>query len=166
MNQRIFKMGITALTLVAITTSVMAPAAEAGRRRGGRHKGQAECGSRNRQSDYGSGYGRGRDRGRGRTVEIRRGGDTGAVLAGIIGGIALGSALSRASDCEPDYAYVDPYCGERFASLDAYRANFRHHRHPRVIRVIEVDSGRCVNSYRYNQGRWCDAEEWDEDYED
>lgn len=177
MSQRIFRLGITALTLAAITSSVVAPAAEAGRHRAGRYRVRTECGSAVRHSDSGGGYGHRRGRGRGcdrGRIEIHSE-HTGAVLAGILGGIALGAVLSNASDRQPDCAssdrqpdciYVDPYCGERFASLDDYHADFCHHRHPRVVRLIEVDSGRCLNTYRYTEGRWCDAEEWEEDYED
>ena len=81
--------------------------------------------------------------------------DSGAapLLAGFIGGLILGATVSHAAP-PPDYYYYDPYCHERFASLEIYREHVWRHEHPRVVRVIEVGSGDCAYSYRYDSGAW------------
>jgi hypothetical protein len=37
------------------------------------------------------------------------------------------------------YVYVDRYCGERFATLDVYRAHCHSHGHPAAIDIVEID---------------------------
>ena|SRR2546426_8652039 len=100
-----------------------------------------------------------------RVIEVRSSSCGLPAFAGFIGGLALGTALSNAPepDYHHDYYYYDPYCGERFASLEIYRAHLRYHRHPRIVRVIDVDSGDCVHTYCYRHGDWAD---WDEDCDD
>jgi hypothetical protein len=94
------------------------------------------------------------------TYIVRRGG-AGPVIAGFLGGLFLGASLASAA---PDgYAYFDPYCHESFATLDLYYGHLCRHHHPRVVRVIEVESGRCIHSYRYHDGDW---EGWDGEDED
>ena len=67
---------------------------------------------------------------------------------------------------EPEYYYYDPYCGERFSSLDSYGSHVCGHHHPRIVQVISVDTGRCVHVYRYDHGRWEDQDgDWDQDDE-
>ena len=95
----------------------------------------------------------------------------GPVLAGLIGGFILGTAVSHASDRNyhpapvRTYRYYDPSCDETYASLDECRMHFREHRRsPRVIRVIEVSSGECVRTMRYDDGDWReDDRDWRED---
>lgn len=97
----------------------------------------------------------------------------GPVLAGLIGGFILGTAVSHsshASDCNYHpapvraYRYYDPSCDETYASLDECRMHFREHRRsPRVIRVIEISSGECVRTMRYDDGDW---REYDRDSRD
>ena len=84
------------------------------------------------------------------------------VLAGIFGGIILGTAIANASAPHPvyaaEYAYYDPYCRVSYASLDQCRAHFAHHPGPRIVRVIDVSSGQCVHAYQ-----WCDGwRDWDD----
>lgn len=89
------------------------------------------------------------------------------VVAGILGGLILGAAIAHAGSPPPDYYYWDPYCERRFASLEVYRGHFGRHHHPRVVRVIEVDSGRCAYSYRWHEGAWhrWDDGRWDDRYD-
>ena len=79
-------------------------------------------------------------------------------IAGFLGGLFLGATLAHAAPA--GFSYYDPYCGERFGSLEIYRAHLHHHHHPRIVRVIELESGDCVHTYRYQQGRWDD---WDDE---
>ena len=103
----------------------------------------------------------------------------GSTLAGFLGGIAVGAILtsavqSRAGDhaqypqpayCpppEPRYSYEDPFCRERFESLDLYMAHARHHcRHALVAQVIDNRDGDCVDVVRFDDGRWesCDRDD-------
>lgn len=149
MSPRISKFAITTLTLAALATAIVAPAAEAGRRYK-RHDGPSRVHHPKR------GHGPKHTR----VVEVHRVSNGGAVLAGIIGGIALGAVLANAADDPPRHVYVDPYCDERYTSLDVYQTHCHRHDHPKVVRVIEVGSGRCVSTYRYREGRWCEAPEW------
>jgi hypothetical protein len=100
-----------------------------------------------------------------RVIEVRSSSCGLPALAGFIGGFALGTAFSSAP--EPSYHhyyYYDPYCDERFASLEIYRTHLRDCRHPRIVRVIDVDTGDCVHTYRYRHGGWVDCDEdWDDD---
>jgi hypothetical protein len=68
----------------------------------------------------------------------------------------IGSALANASAPAygPAHYYWDPWCHERFTSLGIYRSHFRYHHHPRVVRVISVESGACVDSYAWHDGDW------------
>jgi len=70
-----------------------------------------------------------------------------------LGGLVLGAVISNAAHADP-YFYADPYCDARFLSLDAYHAHLRYHQHPRVVHVIEVDSGRWVDSYTWYGDGW------------
>ncbi len=108
----------------------------------------------------GVGHGRGVER-----VVIReRSSSAAPVLAGLIGGFILGSAVN--SNSHPVvvherhvyrsrpvvvYRYYDPYADVWFDSLDD--CEFRHGG-PRVIQVIDVRSGREVRRIRYHDGRW------------
>src|SRR5258706_269458 len=55
----------------------------------------------------------------------------------------------RQSYCPPpgdEYSYEDPYCRERFASLDLCLAHARHEcEHEIVVRVIDDRDGDCVD---------------------
>ncbi len=86
------------------------------------------------------------------------------VIAGLIGGFILGSAVSSNAHpvmvherryCAPRpvvvYRYYDPYGDDWYDSLD--QCEFRHGG-PRIIQVIDVRSGREVRRMRFHQGRW------------
>lgn len=99
-------------------------------------------------------------------------------FAGFVGGLILGSALTHAAVvaappppqawCPPPpvYDFVDPYCHERFESLDAYAAHLRCAPHPAVAMVIDEGTGRCVGEQVWWDGRWCERDaprDWDDD---
>jgi hypothetical protein len=92
-------------------------------------------------------------------------------LAGFIGGLVVGTVLSNAlppAPPPPVYEYYDPYCHRNFVTVEAYDEHLFTHRHPRSAEVIEVHSGRCVDTMVWRDGRWCSRddhpayEEWDE----
>jgi len=93
-----------------------------------------------------------------RVVYYQRHSDAAPLFAGLIGGLVIGSALAHASEHAyapaPDDYYWDPYCHERFASLAIYRSHFRYHHHPRVVRVISIETGSCVGGYHWYDGEW------------
>jgi hypothetical protein len=154
------------LLLVAFAATTIAPAAEARHHKSRRYKSRGySCEAPVRTSAR---------------FEYRsRHSDAVPLLAGLIGGFALGTVLAKADGhdrpdygryheraYEPDYSYYDPYCQESFASLDIYRSHLRYHRHPTVVRVIVVDTGECVDTYRYQQGRWVDCGDGDYGYDE
>ena len=97
-----------------------------------------------------------------------RGSSAGPAIAGFIGGLIIGNVLAQAAPppayCAPardygyrdPYCYYDPYCRETFVSLEAYGAHLDCTRHPAIVRVIEVDNGRCVGERAWRDGRWRD----------
>ena len=99
---------------------------------------------------------------------------TGPALAGLIGGFLLGAAVSanahpvfvHAHYCPRPvvaYRYYDPYGDDWYDSLDQCCAG---HRHPRIIQVIDVRSGREVRTLRYHDGGWCRVSgDYDYDFE-
>ena len=97
------------------------------------------------------------------SVYIVRRSSAGPAIAGFLGGLFLGATLAHAAPA--GFSYYDPYCDERFVSLEIYRAHLRYHRHPRIVRVIALDSGDCVGTYHDRYRRWQDWDEqdWDED---
>jgi hypothetical protein len=126
--------GTAVLLAVALATSLLAPAAEAGHRRPHRRG----------------------------PVVIERHSDAGAVI-GFLGGLVLGTVIANAQAppspvCEragdPDYDYYDPWCRESFGTLDRYERHLDRHRHPRRAEVVDERSGRCVDTVRWYEGRW------------
>jgi hypothetical protein len=125
------------------------------------------------------------DRGHGRTKRGRTGGpgvvcvahrgpyfverhpDAGAIV-GFLGGLMVGSILSSTPPPPPRYEYYDPYCQRDFVTVGTYERHLRYHRHLRAVEVIEVHSGRCVDTMDWRDGRWCSRndhpryEEWTE----
>ena len=95
---------------------------------------------------------------------IERHSDTGAIV-GFLGGLVLGSMLSSAPPPPPPpvYEYYDPYCRERFDTLEAYDEHLYDHRHPRRAEVLEVHSGRCVDTLDWRDGRWHSRDDQDRD---
>jgi hypothetical protein len=96
--------------------------------------------------------------------------DKHALLAVLITLVAVGSILSNASTPPPPpvYEYEDPFCHRSFGSLEAYERHLGYHRHPCSVEVIEVHSGRCVDTLDWRDGRWYSQddhpryEEWTE----
>ena len=111
-----------------------------------------------------------------RVVARQHSSSVGPVLAGLVGGFILGSAVS--SNAHPvvvqerryssrqvaGYRYHDPYCDQWYDSIDD--CEFRGHRHPRIVQVIDVCSGRQVQTLRRHDGRWQDYDDDDQDFED
>jgi hypothetical protein len=99
------------------------------------------------------------------TYVVRRSSSAGPVVAGFLGGLFLGAVLANAAPA--GYAYYDPYCHERFASLSVYRAHSARFHHAGVVRVVAIDGGSCAGTYRYDErcGRYdYDREQsWQED---
>jgi hypothetical protein len=86
----------------------------------------------------------------------------GPAIAGLIGGFLLGTAMS--ANAQPVivhehyrphpvvvYRYYDPYGDDWYDSLDQCESG---HRHPRIIQVIDVRSGRQVRTLRFHDGGW------------
>jgi hypothetical protein len=151
-----FTRWMTAALVAAIVLATVAPAAQADRRHR-RYKG----GDRGYTTRVVT-----RHHGPGNVYVVRRS-SAGPAIAGFLGGLVLGATLAHAA---PDgYVYDDPYCDERFFSLEIYRSHLRHHPHPRVVRVIERESGHCVNTWHDHDGDWreCDGHDrhgrgWDD----
>jgi hypothetical protein len=132
---------LAALLISSIVLATVAPAANADRGRRYKHREPERRSHVVHRSVYGS-----------PRVVVRE--SNGApLLAGLIGGLILGAAVSHAAP-PPQYYYYDPYCHERFATLEIYGSHFHRHHHPRVVRVMETRSGQCAWNYRYDQGNW------------
>jgi hypothetical protein len=156
---------VTGLVLAGILATTLAPAAEADRRsHRDRNHGHDRV-VRYKRSHHGHGHGS--------TYVVRRS-NAGPVIAGFLGGLFLGATLANAAPA--GYDYYDPYCHERFASLDRYHWHLRRHRHPKVIRVVEVrrttryverDANRDYGDDRYDRddgdGTWSDDRDWERD---
>ena len=91
-----------------------------------------------------------------RVVYVERRSDAAPLVAGLIGGLIIGSAIAHATspEYEPAHYYWDPWCHERFSSLRAYHLHTRHHHHPRVVRVIAIENGDCIDTWRWYDGGW------------
>ena len=166
-SNRVMRNALAGLLIGTVGLASLVPAAEA---RGHYSDGGRIGGYRVVRYGYGPRY-----------VEIHRGHSSALpAFAGFLGGLALGSVIGhssarreyvvqRGNDCAPqqaEYYYYDPYCGERFSSLDSYGSHVCGHHHPRIVQVISVDTGRCVHVYHYYRGRWEDQDgDWDEDDE-
>ena len=150
-----WKRWTAAALLVIVTAAAGAPVAEAGshKYRKGKHKYRA---ARYERHDGRSQGRRGPYRAR---YEHKRSGSSNDLIAGLIIGTAVGATLARGSQPvyaapPPDQYYYDPYCRDRFSSLDSYRSHCGRHDHPKIVRVIEIESGDCSGSYRWDDGRW------------
>lgn len=127
-----------------------------------------------------AGHGRGRYKtvapsrwnGYGQRVIVRES-SAAPLVAGLIGGFLLGTAVSNAHsapvvthervyvESAPTYRYYDPYCDEWFVSLSAFREHSWHDRHPAVVRVFATNGGPCVRTMRWSEGAWCDVRDRD-----
>lgn len=56
------------------------------------------------------------------------------------------------------YGYWDPYCDDRFSTLDAYLVHARYEHHPCVVELVELRTGDPVCRYEYGGDGWelCD----------
>ncbi len=145
----IVKRGLGVLLLVCLAAASVAPAAQAGRGNGpGHYRGEARGHFRGPRVAHGWFGG---------PIVIERHSDAGPAIAGFLGGLVLGAVLSNAQPAPPPppvYEYFDPYCQERFGSLTAYESHLRYHDHPWVIDVVDAHSGRCVDTYVWQDGHW------------
>ena len=89
-----------------------------------------------------------------RVVYYERSSNAAPLFAGLIGGLVIGAALAHATPPPPDHYYWDPWCHARFGSVALYHSHVRHHHHPRVLRVISVESGDYLDTWRWNDGGW------------
>jgi hypothetical protein len=141
---------VTGVLLAAIVMATVAPAAQADRRNKRYKPGKHGYPTRvvTRYHSPGSVY-------------VVRRSRPGPIIAGFLGGLFLGATLARSAPA--GYYYYDPYCGERFTSLEFYGTHRHRHSHPRIVRVIERDSGHHVRTYHYRNGDWQDRdhENWD-----
>ena len=114
-----------------------------------------------------------------RVIEYRRSSGGGSTLAGFLGGLAVGAIITSAAQShasaqvhyvqpaycpepEPRYCFEDPYCRERFASLELYAAHARcHGHHALVAQVIDNRDGNCIDVIRFTDGQWesCDRDD-------
>lgn len=133
-----------------VVLATFAPAADAARAR--RHKGPGSS-ITTRVVTHGHGPG---------SVYVVRRSGAGPAIAGFLGGLFLGATLSHAAPA--GFVYHDPFCDQGFVSLEIYRTHLRHHRHPRIVRVLARDSGDCLRMCYYRNGTWHDWDEhdWDE----
>ena len=131
--------GMAGVLVAAIVLATVAPAAQADHRRGRRYKGGYETRVVTRYHSPGSVY-------------VVQRSSTGPAIAGFLGGLFLGATLAHAAPA--GYIYHDPYCSESFVTLEVYRSHLRHHHHPRIVRVIERDTGICAHTYHYDNGGW------------
>ena len=171
---------LAALLAGVIALGTLAPAAEAGRGHGrGKSKRYKDASCETRVVRHG----------RHSRVVVRErshGGELGAFFGGLILGAVVSNAAasanersydppSRDRDYDRSYArpadnyYYDAYCDVRYDSFGECESHYRHSRHPQVIQVIEIRSGRTIDRCHYEDGRWRDNEgRWDADrrYED
>lgn len=156
MNRQLHpRRAVAILMLGVLATSMVAPVAEAGNGRG--HDRRYKRGPVVREVRYSSPF----HAGPGATY-VRRQSNAGPVLAGILGGIVLGAAISNAQPAAQfGYSYWDPYCEDSYVSLSSYGSHIRRRDHPTVVRVIETRSGNYVrdlswrdNAWREYQGDW------------
>ena len=169
--------------LAAMTLSAIAPAAYAGNGRGrGNHK-YRRGEVRYSQPSY-SYYPTRRVAYRSYPTRVHsyptrvyhRGSGAAPVIAGFIGGLAIGAILGS-SHAQPAYAqpyryddrdvyYVDPYADRSYASLSVYVSNTERCEHPRLVRVIDRRSNHCVRTIRYSDGGWQDCGRGNGGYDD
>jgi hypothetical protein len=148
---------LAVMLLVALASASLAPAALADRGHGRTKRGRADGPRVVRMVHRGPYF-------------IERHSDAGAIV-GFLGGLVVGSILSSAPPPPPPppvYEYYDPYCRRSFPTIEVYDQHLDYHRHPRSAEVIEVHSGRCVDTLDWRDGRWCSQddhpryEEWTE----
>ena len=158
MKVKTLKRCIGGFALAAFAVAVLTPAAQADHGRSRRYKGMPGYGPPPVVTRH-AGYAPYR-------VYSERHSSAAPLVAGLIGGFILGNAVAHAAPpvaVHASYEYYDPYCREDFASLDLYRSHLYRHHHPRIVRVIEIDDGACVDTYRWHDGGWRSYDDEDED---
>ena len=98
----------------------------------------------------------------------------GPAIAGLVGGFLLGQAYGHGHtnhvivrNSPPQrYRYYDPYDDEYYSSLDDCPTSYGPHHQTRYVRVIEISSGRCVDSMQWADGNWrsCDQGQYSRNY--
>ena len=136
------------ILLTALALGALAPAADAGQGRGNGHRRYRGNEDRYVRAGYPV-----------RRVVVQHHSDNlGPALVGFIGGLVVGSAIHShpvyASAPPPECDYYDSYCDERFSSMSDYDYHLRNHHHPRVVLVVNINSGECVGGRRWHDGRW------------
>lgn len=160
--QRTVSIGMLAVTAILL----MAPMAQAGngRNNGRRYKGVHRSSHRVSQPQHS------------RVVYSRssRHSNAAPIIAGVIGGFILGSAIGNAHARpvvrervvvrEARHRYYDPYCEQYYDTLDECRLASRDHRHAHIVQVIDSRRDECVETLRWERGGWqqCD-DDWRDD---
>ena len=63
-------------------------------------------------------------------------------------------AITFASGPPPGYYYYDPYCDERFTSLDLYLSHAHGCRHPCSIEAVSYETGDVDYTYAWDGDSW------------
>jgi hypothetical protein len=137
-----------------MTLASLAPVAEAAHGKKWRKKNRHE--TRVVIRDYAPSY-RHAPRYRSSRYVVRRS-NSGAIIAGFIGGLFLGATIANAAPA--GYTYYDPYCHDHYSSLNTYYSHCRSHRHPHEVQVVAVRTDHRYDD-RYRDRQWCDdCERW------
>lgn len=99
-------------------------------------------------------------------IRDRHHGGAGPALAGLVGGLIIGAAISnahpvmahdyRCAPARPRYRYEDAYSNRWWDTLDECTDAAWGHHGPRVIRVVEFGSDECVRTLYWHHGHWSD----------
>jgi hypothetical protein len=100
--------------------------------------------------------------------------DGGSALAGFIGGMVIGAALSHphpvvVHECAPPppvYRYEDAWSSRWWDSIDGCRDAAYDRHGPRVIRVVNVHSGACVRTLYWKHDHFVADDDRDADWDD
>jgi hypothetical protein len=175
---------VTGLLLAAMTTTTLAPVAEAGSKRKWRdrdHRSEERYrGDRDgRSRGDRDGKWRSRDWDKRRVREVRyvertyhrpayrssrygtyvvRRSNAGPVIAGFIGGLFLGATLANTPP--RGYDYYDPYCHQRFSTLNQFHREAYAHRHTHELRVVSCESEWGCRGGHHSDGHG----HWHDDY--
>ena len=165
---------VTGGLLAAMTLTAIVPAAYADRGKGRGHGNKKWRRTEVRYSQPSYSYYPRRVHHSYPTRVYQRSSGAGPVIAGFIGGLAIGAILGSHSQAyaEPyryhdrDVYYVDPYSDRHYTSLSVYISNTRSCDHPRLVRVIDRRTDRCVRTIRYVDSGWQDCGRGYGDYDD
>jgi len=160
---------LAALMAGVVALGTLAPAAEAGRSHGNGHKSKRYKDTDCETHVVGNSY-------YPRVVvhEHSHGSELGAFVGGLILGAVVSSAAASANErpydrpsreYDHDHScsrpassyYYDSYCNVRYSSFDDCEFHYSHCRHPQVVHVIEIRTGRTLDRYSYEDGEWHDG---------